>query len=163
MRSSRLHTGWASSSLTLFINIENSDKSNPDNIKWYSRASCYTLPFHQNPCPGDRQSDGAEDEQASFKQNEHAKGDPAYEQAETSQHSEVSFSSSKQSDLLIFCPDMRLCAFTRVNFMPSLNILRCGDLKKKTSKEGAIYIRVFHITHFFELSYTLLTTHAHGL
>ena len=123
-----------------FINIENSDKSNPDNKKWYSLASCYSLPCHQNPCSGDRKSDGAEDEQASFKQNEHAKGNPAYEQAETSQHSEVSFSSWKQSDLLIFCPDMRLCAFTRVNFMPSLNILRWGALKKKTSKEGAIYI-----------------------
>ena len=72
-----------------FINIENSDKSNPDNKKWYS---------HQNPCSGDRKSDGAEDEQASFKQNEHAKGDPAYEQAETSQHSEVSVSSWKLSD-----------------------------------------------------------------
>ena len=85
-----------------FINIENSDKSNPDNKKRYSRASCYSLPCQQNQFPGDRKSDGAEDEQASFKQNEHAKGDPAYEQAETSQHSEVSFSSSKQSDLLIF-------------------------------------------------------------
>ena len=37
---------------------------------------------------------------------------------------------------------MRLCAFTRVNFMPSLNILRWETLKKKTSKEGAIYIVV---------------------
>ena len=30
-------------------------------------------------------------------------------------------------------------------------------------KHGILYIRVFHITPFFELSYTLLTTHAHGL
>ena len=28
---------------------------------------------------------------------------------------------------------------------------------------SCLNIRVFHITPFFELSYTLLTTHAHGL
>ena len=52
-----------------------------------------------------------------------------------------------------------LCIYT--SLLPT-SLMSIKRIQQKSEKV-AIFTRVFHITPFFELSYTLLTTHAHGL